>query len=192
AIHYNHQVLECASEVGDALLLYNARIRLARLYTATGDTCEAEEQWAKVSELAKEYEDQEISRETTRNIIAAQRAKGIYMDVLTTAKELDTLASAAEGVDAAADKRFALEALADAHLQLGQYKECINALDELEKVQYKCSEWKGTLFRMRARALLGDGEVQEAIKVLMIWESEARQLRNWVEVGHANAVLAIA
>ncbi|RNF23845.1 hypothetical protein TcG_01197 [Trypanosoma cruzi] len=192
AIHYNRQVLECASEVGDALLLYNARIRLARLYTATGDTWEAEEQWAKVSELAKEYEDQEISRETTRNIIAAQRAKGTYMDVLITAKELDTLASAAEGVDAAADKRFALEALADAHLQLGQYKECINALDELEKVQYKCSEWKGTLFRMRARALLGDGEVQEAIKVLMVWESEARQLRNWVEVGHANAVLAIA
>ncbi|RNF21258.1 uncharacterized protein Tco025E_03441 [Trypanosoma conorhini] len=192
AIHYHRQVLDCASEAGDALLLYNTYIRLARLYTATEETGEAEAHWAKVSALAKEYEDQEILRETTRNIIAAQRAKGRYSEMIVTAKELDTLASGAEGVDAAADKRFALEALADAYLQLGQFKECIVALDERDKVQYKCRQSKGTLFSTRARALLGDGEVQKAIKVLTIWDSEARQARNSVEVGHANAVLALA
>ncbi|RNF04451.1 hypothetical protein TraAM80_05166 [Trypanosoma rangeli] len=192
AIHYYRQVLDYASEAGDALLLYNAHIRLARLYTATDETGEAEAHWAKVSALAKGYEDQEISRETMRNIIAAQRAKCKYADVIITAKELDTLASGAEGVDAAADKRFALEALAGAYLHLGQYKECIEALDEREKVQCNCRQWKGILFNTRARALLGDGEVQKAINVLMIWDSEARQARNLVEVGHANAVLALA
>ncbi|ESL05581.1 hypothetical protein TRSC58_06765 [Trypanosoma rangeli SC58] len=192
AIHYHRQVLDYASEAGDALLLYNTHIRLARLYTATDDTGEAEAHWAKVSALAKGYEDQEISRETMRNIIAAQRAKGKYADVILTAKELDTLASGAEGVDAAADKRFALEALAGAYLQLGQYKECIEALDERDKVQCNCQQWKGTLFNTRARALLGDGEVHKAIKVLTIWDSEARQARNLIEVGHANVVLALA
>ncbi|KAH9578327.1 hypothetical protein LSM04_002459 [Trypanosoma melophagium] len=192
AIHYYRQVLEYATESGDALLQYNTRIRLARLYTATGDTEKAADHWAKVSELAKEYEDQEISRETMRNIVAAQRANGMYMDVINTAKELNTLASSAEGVDAAADRRFALEALADAHLQLGQYKECIKVLDEQEKVQYKCGKWNGALLHMRARALLGDESVTEAIKVLTSWAHEARLLGNWVEVGHANAVLALA
>ncbi|CBH16364.1 hypothetical protein, conserved [Trypanosoma brucei gambiense DAL972] len=192
AIHYYRQVLENSTEVGDALLQYNARLHLARLHTATGETDVAAEQWSQVSELAKVYDDEEISRETTRNIIEAQQTRGAYADVIEVARELNNLASAAEGEDALEDRCFALEAIADAHLQLGQYKDCVKLLDEREKVEDKGAQRKGELFNMRARALLGSGATQEAVKVLVKWAQVARQQSKFVELANANASLAAA
>nr|CCC94255.1 conserved hypothetical protein [Trypanosoma congolense IL3000] len=191
AIRYYRQVLESSTEVGDALLQYNARIHLARLHTAVGESEEAAEQWSQVSDLAKVYGDEEIRRETTRNFVEAQLARGAYTDIIEAANELNTLATAVEGVGALGDRCFALETIADVHLKLGQYKECIAALDEREKVQYRGIQSEGALLNMRARALLGDGSTQEAMKVLMNWVQVARQQSNFAELGNANAALAV-
>lgn len=192
AIHYHTLVLDYANECHDKLLAYNSMLSLAQLYTTTNNAEEAREMWAKVSELAKTYEDKEVSRETKRNIVAGQEAAGMFMEVVKTAEELDKLATGEEGADAVADRRYALEALANAHLQLAQYEECLAALDSRERVQEKSAEWSGKLLSMRAKARIGLGKTAEAIKVLQTWVSKARNLSNWIELGKANAALAAA
>ncbi|GET93826.1 hypothetical protein, conserved [Leishmania tarentolae] len=192
AIHYHTLVMEYANECHDKLLAYNSMLSLARLYTAANMSDKARDAWAKVSELAKEYEDKEASRETMRNIVAAQEAAGMYMDVVKTAEELEKLANGEEGEDAARDSRFALEALANANLQLGQFDACIAALDSREKVQEKSAEWSGALLSMRAKARMGLNKSAEAIKVMQSWATKARNLANWVELGKANAALSAA
>lgn len=190
AIHYHTLVMEYANECHDKLLAYNSMLSLARLYTAANMSDKARDAWAKVSELAKEYEDKEVSRETMRNIVAAQEAAGMYMDVVKTAEELEKLATGEEGEDAARDSRFALEALANANLQLGQFDACIAALDSREKVQEKSAEWSGALLSMRAKARMGLNKSAEAIKVMQSWATKARNLANWVELGKANSALS--
>ncbi|CBZ37300.1 hypothetical protein, conserved [Leishmania donovani] len=192
AIHYHTLVMEYANECHDKLLAYNSMLSLARLYTAANMSDKARDAWAKVSELAKEYEDKEVSRETMRNIVAAQEAAGMYMDVVKTAEELEKLATGEEGEDAARDSRFALEALANANLQLGQFDACIAALDSREKVQEKSAEWSGALLSMRAKARMGLNKSAEAIKVMQSWATKARNLANWVELGKANSALSAA
>ncbi|CBZ29952.1 conserved hypothetical protein [Leishmania mexicana MHOM/GT/2001/U1103] len=192
AIHYHTLVMEYANECHDKLLAYNSMLSLARLYTAANMSDKARDAWAKVSELAKEYEDKEVSRETMRNIVAAQEAAGMYMDVVKTAEELEKLATGEEGEDAARDSRFALEALANANLQLGQFDACIAALDSREKVQEKSVEWSGALLSMRAKARMGLNKSAEAIKVMQSWATKARNLANWVELGKANSALSAA
>ncbi|KPA81192.1 hypothetical protein ABB37_04530 [Leptomonas pyrrhocoris] len=192
AIHYHNLVLDYANECNDKLLAYNSMLSLARLYTAAGSLDEARETWAKVSDLAKEYEDKEVSRETKRNIVAGQESAGMYLDVVKTAEELEKLATGEEGEDAAADRRFALEALANANLQLGQYDACIAALDNREKVQEKSAEWNGRLLSMRAKARMGLNKPADAIKVMQSWAAKARNLCNWVELGRANSALSAA
>nr|CCC52138.1 conserved hypothetical protein [Trypanosoma vivax Y486] len=191
AIQYYRQVLEYAMDASDAILQYNARLHLARLYTATSDVVAANEQWATVSALAEAYDDQEISRETKRFIIQAQRTSRAFVSLVETARELSNLASGAEGEDALADKRFALEELAEAYLHLGQFRECLKTLDEREGVQDKGSQGKARLFNMRARALLGEDAAQDAVKVLMTWAHDARQRLNHAELGHANSMLGV-
>jgi tetratricopeptide (TPR) repeat protein len=192
AIHYHNLVLDYANECHDTLLAYNSMLSLARLYTAAGSLDEARDTWAKVSDLAKEYEDKEVSRETKRNIVVGQESAGMYLDVVKTAEELEKLAMCEEGEDAAADRRFALEALANANLQLGQYEACITALDNREKVQEKSAEWNGRLLSMRAKARMGLNKPADAIKVMQSWAAKARNLGNWVELGKANSALSAA
>ncbi|KPI85017.1 hypothetical protein ABL78_5926 [Leptomonas seymouri] len=192
AIHYHSLVLDYANECNDKLLAYNSMLSLARLYTAAASLDEARDAWAKVSNLAKEYEDKEVSRETKRNIVAGQDSAGMYLDVVKTAEELEKLATGEEGEDAAADRRFALEALANANLQLGQYDACIAALDKREKVQEKSAEWNGRLLSMRAKARMGLNKPADAIKVMQSWTAKARNLCNWVELGKANSALSAA
>ncbi|KAI5686995.1 hypothetical protein MNV84_07032 [Leishmania braziliensis] len=192
AIHYHTLVMEYANECHDKLLAYNSMLSLARLYTAANMSDKARDAWAKVSELAKEYEDKEVSRETMRNIVAGQEAAGMYMDVVKTAEELEKLATGEEGEDAARDSRFALEALANANLHLGHFDACIAALDSREKVQEKSAEWSGALLSMRAKARMGLNKSAEAIKVMQSWAAKARNLGNWVELGKANSALSAA
>ncbi|KAG5494341.1 hypothetical protein GH5_02356 [Leishmania sp. Ghana 2012 LV757] len=192
AIHYHTLVMEYANECHDKLLAYNSMLSLARLYTAANLSDKARDAWAKVSELAKEYEDKEVSRETMRNIVAGQEAAGMYVEVVKTAEELEKLATGEEGEDAARDSRFALEALANANLQLGHFDACIAALDSREKVQEKSAEWSGALLSMRAKARMGLNKSAEAIKVMQSWATKARNLGNWVELGKANAALSAA
>ncbi|KAG5469430.1 hypothetical protein LSCM1_02650 [Leishmania martiniquensis] len=192
AIHYHTLVMEYANECHDKLLAYNSMLSLARLYTAANLSDKARDAWAKVSELAKEYEDKEVSRETMRNIVAGQEAAGMYIEVVKTAEELEKLATGEEGEDAARDSRFALEALANANLQLGHFDACIAALDSREKVQEKSAEWSGALLSMRAKARMGLNKSAEAIKVMQSWATKARNLGNWVELGKANSALSAA
>ncbi|KAG5495119.1 hypothetical protein JKF63_02172 [Porcisia hertigi] len=192
AIHYHTLVMEYANECNDKLLAYNSVLSLARLYTAANMNDKARDAWARVSDLAKEYEDKEVSRETMRNIVAGQEAAGMYMEVVKTAEELEKLATGEEGEDAARDSRFALEALANANLQLGQFDACIAALDSREKVQEKSAEWSGALLSMRAKARIGLNKPAEAIKVMHSWAAKARNLGNWVELGKANSALSSA
>ncbi|CCW63149.1 unnamed protein product [Phytomonas sp. EM1] len=192
AIHYLKPVLEYAKESNNALLEYQSMLSLSRLYTITEAHELAQEMWERVSAFAKQYGDKEVSRETMRNIVTVQEAAKLFPDVIRTAEELRQLASAAEGSDATADLRYALEALANAHLELEHYKECIEALDEREKVQEKSGEWSGKLLELRARARLGNGDTTEAIKILSTWVNKAKQLQNWSELGKANRALGAA
>ncbi|CCW66241.1 unnamed protein product [Phytomonas sp. Hart1] len=192
AIQYLKPVLEYAKESNNTLVEYQSMLSLSRLYTITEEHELAQEMWERVSAFAKKYEDKEVSRETLRNIVTVQEAARLFPDIIRTAEELKQLALAAEGTDAASDLRYALEALANSHLQLAHYKECIEVLDEREKVQEKSGEWNGKLLELRARARLGNGEVADAIKILSTWVNKARQLQNWSEFGRANGALGAA
>lgn len=192
SIKYHKLVLAYSNEIKDDSLQYNSLLHLARLYTATNAQRESQDTWEKVSALAREYEDQEVCRETMRNIINAQQIEGKYFDVVNLAKELDQLAQEAEGTGAASDRRFALEALANAHLQVGQFDDSLAALDEREVVQEKSEEWTGKLFEMRAKAFIGKGQSSDAIKVLSGWVRKAKLMNNFQEIGKANCSLANA
>eukprot|EP00796_Vickermania_ingenoplastis_P004457 gene4457-3252_t len=180
SIRYHKLVLAYSNEIHDDFLHYRSLLHLGQ------------ETWEKVSALAREYEDQEVGRETMRNLINAKQTAGKYFEVVQSAEELNTLAQTAEGAGAAADRRFALETLANAHLQLGQFDECLTALDERETVQEKSGEWNGKLHEMRAQARIGKGEYTMAIKVLCAWAHKARQLKHFEEIGKANRALADA
>lgn len=192
SISYHKFVLKYSKEIEDESLQYKSLLHLGRLYTATNTQPESQEAWERVSALAHEYDDQEVCRETMRNIITAQQNAGKYFEVVGSAEELDTLAQKAEGSGAAADRRFALEALAEAHLQLAQFDSCLSALDVRETVQEKSDEWNGKLYEMRAKARIGKGESAEAIKVLSSWVQKARQMKNQEEIGKGNYCLANA
>lgn len=194
SIRYLKRVLEYSNATNNKLLYYQSQLHLARLYTSInfqrGEL--NQDAWEKVSALAKEYEDPDVSRETMRNIITTQINAGKYFEVVTTAEELNTLTKFAEGDEAAAYRRFALEALASAHLELGHFDDCLAALDERETVQEKSDEWTGKLYEMRSKAHIEKGNSVEAIKVLLSWVQKAKQFKNFDEAGKANSCLANA
>lgn len=190
SIQYHMKVVEYSMKMKSKLLEYKSSLELARLYTSIHASEESQSMWESVSELAREYGDQEVARETMRNLITAQEASQRFFNVIESAEELHGLARAAEGAEAAADTRFALEALAKAQLELDQYDECLTALDEREKVQENNDEWSGKLFEMRSRALIGQGRFAESVKVLSSYLVKAKQLKKFDEVGNALSCLA--
>lgn len=190
SIRYHKIVLEYSNKINSKLLEYKSLLHLARLYTAKNAAPESHEAWGKVSALAQVYGDKEVGRETMRNLITGHENCKRFHYVIMVAEELVSLARAAEGVEAAADTRFALEALAKAQLELELYDDCLSSLDEREKVQENVGEWSGDLYEMRSRAFLGQGKPEEAIKVLRSYVQMAKHQNKYDEVGRALYCLA--
>lgn len=192
SIRYHEIVLKYSNQINNRLLEYKSLLHLARLYTEKNASNGSQRYWEEVSALACEYGDKEVGRETMRNLITAQENSMQYISVIESSEELHSLACAAEGAEAAADIRFALEARAKAHLELGQFEECLEALEEREKVQESALEWNGRLYEMKSKALLNKGETTKGINVLLSYFQKANNQQKFDEVGNALSHLAAA
>ena len=186
ATEYLRHMMSLAAEQRDEILRYEATILLTKLYLETDKAAEATQLYRTVTSLAHQFEDDEVERITTKNLITAQKSAGLFADLVITAQALEKMSSNNKNT---VDRRFALEHAADALFHLGQYKKCLDMIDECEKIPDHGGQGignvTGAMHSTRAKALLAMRNGSAAIDVLEEWRTRATNAESWLEVAKA-------
>jgi tetratricopeptide (TPR) repeat protein len=186
ATEYLRHMISMGAEQHDDLLRYEATVLLTKLFLATDKAAEATQLFRSVTSLAHQFEDDEVERMTMKNLITAQKAHGLFADIVITSQTLEKLSSDSKNTT---DRRFALEHAADAFFHLGQYKKCLEMIDECEKIPDHGGQGignvTGAMHSTRAKALLAMRNGSAAIDVLEEWRIRATNAGSWLEVAKA-------
>ena len=172
-----------AVEGRSEFLQYTTMSQRARILTALNRQKEAVELWSQVHKAAQEYEDYEVECATSKSLIKIQEESGAYTDVLKTATALTSLAQRSGATDV---KVFGLHRMAAAHLKLGHYERCLQALEKLEEVLDQVGETidkdiHSDAKQLRALALSGLSDATAATDVLIPSYDKAVAAADWAE-----------